>query len=255
MATKSDSPTEIFYNLLVKAYDIFNQELFERKLPACLITVQRKNSVMGYFSANRWASPDGRQAHEIALNPAYFNKLIEVLQTLAHEQTHLWQHEFGRHKSLKTYHNKEFATKMLAIGLLPTSTGEIGGAQTGQKMSDLPIRGGKFIKACEKLLRTGFELPWVDRFPAYSSSCQVCFVDPSTSILSVDDAINEDILSKLLTSISDILPQNPDNKAYQEAARDKQKIRYHCENCDTNVWGKPGLNIFCGDCGEPYYDD
>jgi predicted SprT family Zn-dependent metalloprotease len=33
--------------------------------------------------------------------------------------------------------------------------------------------------------------------------------------------------------------------------RAKNKIVYLCEMCDTKVWGKPGIRLICGDCGEP----
>jgi len=30
----------------------------------------------------------------------------------------------------------------------------------------------------------------------------------------------------------------------------KSKLKYSCPTCDLNVWGKPDLNISCGDCDE-----
>lgn len=56
---------------------------------------------------------------------------------------HQWQFYFGT-PSRKGYHNWEWATKMIEIGLQPSSTGEPGGRQTGQSMSDYIISGGKF---------------------------------------------------------------------------------------------------------------
>jgi predicted SprT family Zn-dependent metalloprotease len=32
------------------------------------------------------------------------------------------------------------------------------------------------------------------------------------------------------------------------------KVKYTCEECDANVWGKPGLAVVCGDCGEPFIE-
>lgn len=32
----------------------------------------------------------------------------------------------------------------------------------------------------------------------------------------------------------------------------KNKIKYTCAGCDTNVWGKPGLKIVCGECEEQF---
>jgi hypothetical protein len=30
----------------------------------------------------------------------------------------------------------------------------------------------------------------------------------------------------------------------------KEKIAYACEGCGMKVWGKPGLNVVCGDCDQ-----
>lgn len=30
--------------------------------------------------------------------------------------------------------------------------------------------------------------------------------------------------------------------------RGSSKVKYTCAGCDSNVWGRPGLNITCGDC-------
>ena len=94
-------PTREFYQLLNTAFDHFNRQLFEGALPPCMITLQRQRNIMGYFSAERWCSTGGARAHEIALNPAYFasHRVIDVLQTLVHEQCHLWQFVYGRRNS------------------------------------------------------------------------------------------------------------------------------------------------------------
>jgi hypothetical protein len=54
---------------------------------------------------------------------------------------------------------------MEAVGLMPSTTGRPGGKKTGEKMSDYPIPGGRFLKECDSLVSGGrFDLPWVDRF-------------------------------------------------------------------------------------------
>ena len=32
----------------------------------------------------------------------------------------------------------------------------------------------------------------------------------------------------------------------------RNKVKYTCTGCDTNVWGKPGLAVVCGDCEEAF---
>jgi hypothetical protein len=53
------------------------------------------------------------------------------------------------------YHNKEWAVKMRAIGLIPTHTGEPGGKETGQKVTHAIAPGGRFKRACSAFLASG----------------------------------------------------------------------------------------------------
>ena len=48
--------------------------------------------------------------------------------------------------------------KMKEIGLQPTSTGQTGGREFGQKMSDLIIEGGAFERSFDRLAATGWKL-------------------------------------------------------------------------------------------------
>ena len=248
------TPTDEIYEQIEQAYDYFNRELFNDQLPNCLITVQREKNTMGYFSPMRWSNNLGKQTHEIALNPAYFagHPVIEVFQTLVHEQCHLWQHEFGK-PSHTSYHNKEWSKKMESLGLIPSDTGRPGGAKTGQKMADYPAPSGLFETACVRLIESGYKLSWVDRRVASS------FVFASPTLHTTNDAeISNDLeieintfsaleyLSKPVEQVmSDFVIQAP-------LAVSKHKTKYTCSGCSANVWGKPKLNIDCGDCKQPF---
>jgi predicted SprT family Zn-dependent metalloprotease len=35
-------------------------------------------------------------------------------------------------------------------------------------------------------------------------------------------------------------------------AKKRNKVKYTCPGCSTNVWGKPELVIVCGPCGQPF---
>jgi hypothetical protein len=76
-----------------------------------------------------------------------------------HEMIHEGQEVFGK-PSRGRYHNKEWADKMEALGLMPSHDGEPGGRRTGQRMTHYIIKGGPFQKAYQKLAATGFELHW-----------------------------------------------------------------------------------------------
>lgn len=241
MKSNSVNPTNEFYGQLQDAYDHFNQDLFDGLLPPCLITVQREKNSTGYFSPNRWGNASGgKHVHEIALHPGYFidRKLIEVFQTLVHEQCHLWLHETGK-PGRAGYHNQKWAAKMKSIGLIPSSTGQPGGKSIGQKMSDYPAENGMFKDSCLKLVAKGFHFKWVDRRSA------ILLEDQADAISSKR---KEEILYlRIAETIGNFeyLPQ-PD------VAKLKVKVKYHCCNCETNVWGKQGLNIRCEECGNLY---
>lgn len=154
------TPTE--YRAFQKAYDFFNRELFGGSLPDLLITLQRHARTYGYFSPEKFtARAAAGKAHELALNPDGFNNRQdeEILSTLVHEMVHVWQQSHGT-PPRRSYHDREWAAKMKAVGLQPSSTGQPGGAETGQKMSHYILPGQAFTKAFTKLRSNGFQLRW-----------------------------------------------------------------------------------------------
>lgn len=131
-------PTPELYQLLQDAYDYFNAHLFNNELPQCLITLQRKRGKAGYFWAEIFKTrneDDDSTISEIALNPETFDRDERwVLSVLAHEMCHAWQEYQGEKQSRNGYHNKEWADKMLEIGLKPVSIDQPG-KMTGQRVS------------------------------------------------------------------------------------------------------------------------
>lgn len=260
-------PTDELYQSLQSAYQHFNGELFESQLPEIIFTVQRQKGVLGYFAPERWSSVEGKHCHEIAINPSHLgqSRTIDVLQTLVHEMAHCWQHCFGT-PSRGNYHNKEWAYKMIDIGLQPTSTGLPGGNIVGPQMSDYPIENGRFLEACDALVSNkSFTIPWIDRRPTPKSelhtnsattSSEVATPPMTTITESIHNPINESrseyagLQSELATELmqqpySALLPEDT-LMPIQQGARTKKK--YQCPECFNRVWGKPSMNIVCGDC-------
>lgn len=231
------NPTYEIYEQLQFAYSYFNKKLFGNQLPNCIITIQREKNTMGFFSPLRWKNLNGQAAHEISLNPSYFvtRSMMEVFQTIVHEQCHLWQYENGT-QSRHGYHNQEWASKMVSIGLIPSDTGTANGNMVGQKMSDYPAKDGLFMKACIELVNTDYVLSWIDRQPSKK-------LDESIAARSYIAITPEEIL---ITPLAKII----DDFDYQIRPKN-QKIKYHCMNCGLNVWGKQNLNLRCEDCNEP----
>jgi predicted SprT family Zn-dependent metalloprotease len=203
-------PTKDTYGAFQTAYDFFNGELFADSLPSCLITLQRKNRVYGYFSPSRFGSiADGSKTDEIAMNPVHFSgrSVRETLGTLVHEMAHLWQEHEGT-PPRRCYHDKEWAAKMDELGLTPTATGEAGGKRTGQSVTHMIVEGGPYDAACAKLLATGFQLTWADRFG------------------------------------------DQDDAAAKAKAKSGKRAKYTCPVCSFNAWAKPEAKLICGECEE-----
>lgn len=234
-------PTRELYDFLAGAYHHFNGALFDGRLAPCMLTVQRQKGCMGLFYPERWVTENGARCHEMALNPTYFGayRVVELFQTLVHEQCHMWQQEYGK-PSRSGYHNRQWADKMESIGLMPSSTGEPGGRRTGQYMSDYPLPGGPFLPAARSFIDRGDRLKWLDRF-------RVSDKTRTGSVLQTLDAEpGGDTLLAPVTSLFE--DAQTENLSSREAPHGRNKIKYTCPACGINVWGKPRLRIRCENC-------
>jgi len=158
------------YHRFAEAFDFYNARLFDGKLPEVVFTMPRHRGAAGYFRPESFverqfdkegnSASGGFKVHEIAMMPdaMWGCSDKEVLSTLVHEMCHLWQQEYGEKMPRKCYHNREFAEKMKKCGLQTSTTGEQGGAETGQKMTHYIIEKEIFDKITDELLATGFSL-------------------------------------------------------------------------------------------------
>lgn len=252
-------PTLDVYTQLQFAYDHYNQWLFKatgEALPPCLITLQRQARTYGYFSRKRFTNRDsGDVVDEIAMNPEYFAvvPLIETLQTLVHEQVHLWEHHFR--KPPDRYHSKVWADKMEAIGLMPSNTGRPGGKRTGQKMADYIKDGGLFMKATEALLAQHFRFAWVETRPLQRPVPET-YIPPSWSaqLAEGDDEALEALQGAegnagLVAALYAPMPaaavatagEGQEVRPKPQATRQK----FACPQCQDAAWGSPSLTLAC----------
>ena len=233
-----NTPTTAQFQAFQNAYAYFNQVLFHYELPPVILNLSRKSKAMGFVAPNRWIKVDrsktvdlnkpetigtssGVEMHELSINPEILLlSPIDVYSTLVHEQCHVWQFHCGK-PSRNGYHNKEWARKMMEVGLMPSSSGKTGGAITGQQMSDYPIEEGVFLKAL-KAMPPSYKLPFV----------------------SIEAKHKYAQLSNDTKNPSETTPATP--------PKPKNKVKYSCPGCKTNIWGKPNLNVICGDCEENF---
>jgi hypothetical protein len=201
------------YDALDFAYDFFNKKLFRGELRHCLITVQRRRTVCGFFDAARFQSHDESDiADEIGLDPRYWGPPgtdTDNLSTLVHEMAHLWQHHHGK-PGRGRYHNREFARKMFEVGLIASDTGEPGGKGTGTRVSHYIKSGGPFEVACRELLNSGYVIPYIEIMRRYGEEPRMM---------------------------------------RRRRVRAASKTTYVCPNHqNVRAWGKPGLLLQCGVC-------
>ena len=222
------TPTEEQFQALNRAYQYFNQKLFNNELPGCILNFSRKRNTHGFLAPQRWRRVGEKEysTHEISLTPTtLYRTPIEVFSTLVHEQVHLWQWEFGS-PSRSGYHNKEWADKMEEIGLMPSDTGLEGGKRTGQRMTHFIIKGGKYEKMFKRMPKE-FTLPFT--------------------------SLEGDIFGSLVNGTKGKEIETPRMKRLKKLRPSStKKTKYSCKECKINVWGKPSLKLICGECNNTF---
>jgi hypothetical protein len=148
---------------------------------------------------------------------------------------------------------------MEAIGLMPSSTGQPGGARTGERVADYAIEGSAFVRACGTLLTQSFCLTWYDRFAAPARVMGVGAVaarmdsavgggDPPYLAM---PALSEVMIATgAAGGASTASGQVPPTGAVRQAGG-SNRWKYTCP-CRTSVWGKPHLKLICGACNERF---
>lgn len=257
--------TPVAYRELQQAYDHFNVELFDGKLPGCLITLQREKKSHGYFSFQRFASAEGLRCDEIALNPMYFAivPLEGNMQTLVHEMAHQWQAHFGD-RGRARYHNAEWGQKMEAIGLMPSSTGKPGGKRTGDHVADYPIKGGRFEIAARKLIDSAFRISWFDRFVGTAQLQVAAHLyggegaadgvsqqpteqgGPNAHAAYLVEQLAQNNTPMAASAVRDSMLVTP---ASPPALNKSNRVKYVCPHRHQNAWAKADSRFACMDCG------
>jgi predicted SprT family Zn-dependent metalloprotease len=225
------TPTEQQFKSLNGAYKYFNRKLFNNELPGCILNFSRLKGTHGFLAPERWKRIDEKDfgTHEISLTPStLYRTPIEIFSTLVHEMCHLWQWDFGN-PSRNGYHNKEWAAKMIEVGLIPSNTGKPDGKMTGQKMTHYIEKNGKYQKAFEKMPER-YILP----FTSLDGEVMKSLVEGSNTEGSEKDDDERKRRLRKLRPVS------------------RNKTKYSCPGCKVNVWGKPGLRLICGDCDESF---
>ena len=219
MQQQTGAPTMIQYSEFDKAYDYLNGALFGGELPKVLVTFSRKPRMLGYYSPDRWERTNNPEdvAGEISFNPDSFES--RQLRMFYQPSRTKWPRLATplRNPSRAGYHNVQWGTKMESIGLMPSNTGAEGGGKTGQQMNHYIIEEGPFAEAAADLLALGWGVQYVDRAGRFTAA-----PGPGPGPAPVKGT--------------------PKGKAAPTRAK------FVCPGCKAAAWGKPGLNLLCGDC-------
>ena len=157
---KNTALTPVEYTGLQEAFDHFNSTLFDGSVPDCFFTYQRKPGSAGSFAPDEFSGRADELVRDgIRLNPDVFVGQTDqqILQTFVFQMCRAWQWHHGK-RSSPGYVNHELADKMKSIGLQPTSTGGVGGKETGSRIFHYVIPDGAFAHAYEKLVSDGWHL-------------------------------------------------------------------------------------------------
>ncbi|MBP5977255.1 hypothetical protein HW132_32170 [Brasilonema sp. CT11] len=139
------------------AFEHFNERLFDKQLPECILTFGCRGACNGIFKAKAWSREGNtlrqqKMFHEISLNPKLLKQTNDqIFQTLARQMVHLWQQIYGTPPGLSDYCNMEFTGKMAQVGL-PCEK------MYGRRLLHTVAEGGKYANACPEAMQHFFPL-------------------------------------------------------------------------------------------------
>jgi len=203
---------------LIDAFDYINKELFGDQLPRPMLIFTRNPKILGgYYSPDKWFNTDGKGVDEIAINANSMiqGDEIELFQVIIHEMSHQWQQHYGT-PGRGGYHNREWADKVLEIGLKPINVND-SDAETGDSITTILIKGGLAMLALANM-------PEDISIPFYAE----IMGNPD------DDDDKKD--------------RGPQEEVPTPKPKSGQRTKYTCPNCGTNMWGRSGINVQCMDC-------
>jgi predicted SprT family Zn-dependent metalloprotease len=217
--TKSNTmpPTLEIADELQKAFAHFNQALFDNNLPHVVLTLTRLRKYEGLFAPKRWLEQKGKKAdhHEIQLDAVRIREkgAKHALQTLVHEMCHLlvYTHTENAKEKHNPYHCKKWAGAMKAVGLQPVAV-----------VKGVRVEGKETGASCTDDIIPGGEF------------------DKSA------DALIKEGFHFSWGAVAE-----PEKVKKQKSKKAGAKVAHVCPKCEQKAWGKPSLNITCGDCKKP----
>lgn len=203
------APETAIVERLDRAFDVMNARLFGGRLPGVVITLVRKRNAAGYFSPERFRARAGEgKAHEIGMNPDTFGERDS--RRILSTLLHEMCHLWQQVEG--TTPRRGYHDKQWAAKMR-----EVGLApfnvdnpkrDVGQKCSHEIVEGGPADALIAELIAAGLTVEYH----------------------------SQDVITTGATA------------GGAGAKGPKTKHAYQCPGCECKAWGKPGLNLHCGDC-------
>lgn len=130
---------------LTKIYNLANEDFFGGELPEVALTVQENLGTYGHVSvSDTWFTTDGKGMRELNISAQHLTRPIEnVVSTILHECSHVYNMEHGIKDTSGYYHNKKFKKTAEEIaGLVITCDSRYGWTITepGERVIEFCIR-------------------------------------------------------------------------------------------------------------------
>jgi hypothetical protein len=190
------------------SFSHFNERLFDGELSQPLFTYTGLKCAVQL----RWeyyADKDGRRAHRLAFNAARLKTLTdeERLSVLVYGMAQMKRY-LTPPRPTDGYCDARLARIMTDVGLIPSSTGEQGGAKTGYSMGYIIEPDGPFDAACRDLLTKGFTIKFIEK----------------AGLANVGEA------------------------EVKRKKKNESKTKFCCPICGQNAWAKLTAKLKCDPC-------
>lgn len=208
---RNKGPTASAYGFLQAAFDHFNKRLWSGNLPGCLITLTNKARAMGYFAPNRYGKLDPEcQTAEPEIDEIALNPAYFIGHP-AQEAMQTLVHEMCHlwQQRCGTPPRRGYHDKEWAAEM----------RRVGLMPSSTGKPGGK---------QTG------QNIADYAIEGGLFLVAFGEFMDSHETELYADLGRQL--------------QVETEQEKPKSKVKFTCPKCQQNAWGKPDLNILCGDC-------
>jgi hypothetical protein len=240
----SELSTEIYSasdSGLIALWDYFNTQLFGGQLNQPLIIISRTTTGCYYQPDSVKARRLGGNGGELGFNAHGWIELDDMSFCLEMVKLMIMQSRYelmdDKPPSRPTYVDKRYAMRAGQLGLEVDAQGSKSGLTGNLNKVALIAHNGPFMDAYRRLKDTyNWTFKWtLDRLDDQAQGD----ADPGRAGADEAQTQGDEPESIRLTR---------ERAAAARERRRRSKTKYRCPQCRASVWGKPGLNLVCGDC-------